>query len=88
MASHNNLCFPKIKNDFPYTPSTQDSLSHTDKQVEGSKIMCKVFLTTDPMTQRGLYDDESKFLGIFQSLRDAEQALGDLLNFCTIRFVR
>jgi len=50
--------------------------------------MCKVFLTTDPTTQRGLYDDESKFLGIFQSLRDAEQALGDLLNFCTIRFLR
>jgi len=50
--------------------------------------MCKVFLTTDPMTQRGLYDDEPKYLGIFQSLRDAEQALGDLLNFCTIRFLR
>lgn len=50
--------------------------------------MCKVFLTTDPQTHRGLYDDESKFLGIFQSVRDAELALGDLLNFCTIRFVR
>ncbi len=50
--------------------------------------MCKVFLTTDPITQRGLYDDESKCVGIFKSVRDAEQALGGLLNFCTIRFVR
>lgn len=50
--------------------------------------MCKVFLTTAPLTQRALYDSESKFLGVFQSILDAERILGDLLNFCSIRSVR
>lgn len=47
--------------------------------------MLKVFLTIDPQTRRGLYDSESKLLGIFQSINEAEHALGDLLNFCSIR---
>ncbi|HEX5362903.1 MAG TPA: hypothetical protein VFW59_01405 [Gallionella sp.] len=46
--------------------------------------MLKVFLTIDPQTLRGLYDDEAKLLGIFQSMSEAEDALGDMLNFCTI----
>lgn len=47
--------------------------------------MFKIFLTIDPHTRRGLYDSESKFLGVFQSINDAEKALGDMLNFCSIR---
>lgn len=46
--------------------------------------MLKVFLTIDPKTMRGLYDDEAKLLGVFQSMSEAEEALGDMLNFCTI----
>ncbi len=46
--------------------------------------MIKVFLTIDPQTLRGLHDDEAKLLGVFQSLIEAEKALGDMLNFCTI----
>jgi hypothetical protein len=49
--------------------------------------MLKVFLTTDPQTRRALYDDEAKLLGIFQSISEAEKALGDMLKFCTIRSV-
>jgi hypothetical protein len=47
--------------------------------------MLKIFLTTDPQTRRGLYDSESKCLGTFQSMHDAEVALGDMLHFCSIR---
>ncbi|MDD2699776.1 MAG: hypothetical protein PHH36_00930 [Sideroxydans sp.] len=47
--------------------------------------MVKIYLTTDPQTQRALYDSESRFLGLFQSMRAAYEALGDLLNYCTIR---
>jgi hypothetical protein len=47
--------------------------------------MMKVFLTRDPETGRGLYDDESKFLGAFQSLQEAFSSLGDLLRYCSIR---
>ena len=46
--------------------------------------MLKVFLTIDPQTLRALYDDEAKLLGVFQSMSEAEEALGDMLNFCTI----
>lgn len=46
--------------------------------------MLKVFLTIDPQTLRALYDDEAKLLGVFQSISEAEEALGDTLNFCTI----
>jgi hypothetical protein len=46
--------------------------------------MFKVFLTIDPQTMRALYDDEAKLLGIFQSMSEAEEALGDMLNFCSI----
>lgn len=48
--------------------------------------MLKIFLTKDPQTLRGLYDDESKLLGVFQSMSEAEEALGDMLNFCSIRY--
>lgn len=47
--------------------------------------MIKIFLTTDPATGRGLYDDESRLLGRFTSLKDAETELGDILRFCSIR---
>jgi len=46
--------------------------------------MLKVFLTTDPQTQRALYEDESKFLGSFPSMSEAEESLGNILNFCSI----
>ena len=49
--------------------------------------MFKIFLTTEPQTGRGLYDNEVKFLGIFRSLREADELLGGLLNFCSIRSV-
>jgi hypothetical protein len=49
--------------------------------------MFKIFLTTDPQTRRGLYDNEVKFLGIFKSMREADEALGKLLNFCSIRSI-
>lgn len=48
------------------------------------KVMLKVFLTIDPKTLRALYDDEAKLLGTFQSMSEAEEALGDMLNYCTI----
>jgi len=47
--------------------------------------MLKIFLTIDPQTRRGLYDSETKLLGTFQSLGEAEDALGKMLNFCSIR---
>ena len=47
--------------------------------------MLKVFLTIDPQSLRALYDDEAKLLGVFKSISEAEDALGDMLNFCTIR---
>lgn len=46
--------------------------------------MLKVFLTIDPQSLRALYDDEAKLLGVFKSISEAEDALGDMLNFCTI----
>lgn len=46
--------------------------------------MINIFLTTDPETGRALYDNETKFLGLFQSINDAEEALGDILKFCSI----
>lgn len=46
--------------------------------------MLKVFLTIDPQTLRGLYDDEAKLLGVFQSIDEAEEVLGEMLSFCTI----
>lgn len=48
--------------------------------------MLKIFLTIDPQTRRGLYDNESMLLGVFHSMGEAEAALGDMLNFCSIRF--
>lgn len=47
--------------------------------------MIKIFLTTDPVTGRGLHDDESRFLGTFQSVREAAQELGEIFRFCSIR---
>ena len=49
--------------------------------------MFKIFLTTDPQTRRGLYDSEVKFMGIFKSMREADDVLGELLNFCSIRSI-
>lgn len=46
--------------------------------------MIKVFLTIDPQTMRALFDDEAQLLGVFQSVSEAEEALGDMLNYCTI----
>jgi len=47
--------------------------------------MLRIFLTVDPQTHRGLYDNEATFLGAFKSMHEAEAMLGDLLNFCSIR---
>jgi hypothetical protein len=47
--------------------------------------MLKIFLTIDPQTRRGLYDSESTFLGAFHTMREAEELLGEMLNFCSIR---
>ncbi len=47
--------------------------------------MIKIFLTIDPATGRGLYDNESQLLGRFTCITDAETELGDLLRFCSIR---
>ena len=47
--------------------------------------MLKIFLTIDPETHRGLYDNEATFLGVFHSISEAEKTLGDILNFCSIR---
>lgn len=47
--------------------------------------MINIFLTTDPATGRGLYDDESLLLGKFNSVRDAQHELGDVLRYCSIR---
>jgi hypothetical protein len=49
--------------------------------------MFKIFLTTDPQTRRGLYDNEVRLLGVFQSMREADETLGELLRFCSIRCV-
>ncbi|MEW5904296.1 MAG: hypothetical protein AB1722_08150 [Pseudomonadota bacterium] len=50
--------------------------------------MYRIYLTTDPATQRALYDNESRLLGIFASMREAYESLGELLSFCTIRSAR
>lgn len=47
--------------------------------------MLKIYLTIDPQTRRGLYDNEAKFLGVFQSMNEAEKTLGEILNYCSIR---
>ncbi len=47
--------------------------------------MLKIFLTVDPQTHRGLYDNEATFLGTFTSINEAEATLGTMLNFCSIR---
>jgi len=47
--------------------------------------MINIFLTTDPLTGRGLHDDESRFLGTFQSVLEAANQLGDIFRFCSIR---
>jgi hypothetical protein len=48
-------------------------------------MMIKIFLTIDPDTGRALYDNESRLLGKFFSVAEAETTLGDLLRFCSIR---
>jgi hypothetical protein len=47
--------------------------------------MFRIYLTTDPETRRGLYDDEVRFMGVFRSLQEADEILGELLSFCSIR---
>ncbi len=49
--------------------------------------MIKIFLTTDPQTRRALYDSEAKFIGTFKSIHEANEALGELLKFCSIRCI-
>ncbi len=55
--------------------------------IQTEAIMFRIYLTTDPETRRGLYDDEVQFLGIFRSIREADEALGGLFCFCSIRSV-
>ncbi len=59
--------------------------SNADNPIKREAIMIKIFLTIDPATGRGLYDDESQLLGKFSSVTDAVTELGELLRFCTIR---
>ena len=59
--------------------------AHADNLVTWEANMIKIFLTVDPSSGRGLYDDEAQLLGRFTSVTDAESALGDLLRFCSIR---
>lgn len=47
--------------------------------------MIHIYLTTDPETGRGLYDDEARLLGRYISIDHAESELGDILRFCSIR---
>lgn len=47
--------------------------------------MINIYLTTDPDTGRGLYDDEARLLGRYLSIDHAESELGDILRFCSIR---
>lgn len=47
--------------------------------------MLRIFLTVDPETRRGLYDNEATFMGAFKSMIEAQETLGDILNFCSIR---
>jgi hypothetical protein len=47
--------------------------------------MIKIYLTTDPATGRGLYDNEARLLGRYTSIGHAESELGDILRFCSIR---
>jgi hypothetical protein len=47
--------------------------------------MYQVILVVDPATGRGLYKEEEKRLGVFGSLAQAAEVLGNLLNFCTIQ---
>jgi hypothetical protein len=56
-------------------------------KIQTEAIMFKVYLTTDPQTRRGLYDSEAKFMGIFRSMQEADEVLGELLSFCSIRSV-
>lgn len=49
--------------------------------------MLHVFLTKDPETLRGLYDSEAQLLGVFPSVGAAEEALGELLNYCSLRYL-
>ena len=57
---------------------------HVIEDEETSKV--RVYLTVDPETGRALYDDESKFMGVFDSVLDAAKQLGDdVLSFCNIK---
>lgn len=47
--------------------------------------MMAIFLTSDPVTGRALYDNEARLLGRFATLVDAEQELGELMRYCSIR---
>lgn len=48
--------------------------------------MFKVYLTVNPVTNCALYDDQRKFLGIFDSIPEAISQLGrDMVDrFCSI----
>jgi len=49
--------------------------------------MYAIYLTTDPDTGRGLYQDESKFMGKFETIQQAAESLGGLLRFCSINTI-
>ncbi len=46
--------------------------------------MVKVVLIRDPDTGRALYSNETKVLGIFDSVVEAAKHLGDMLKHCNI----
>lgn len=48
--------------------------------------MVKVYVSIDPKTGRALYRDEEEFLGAFESMFAAVQAIGqDFVRFCSFR---
>ena len=51
--------------------------------------MIKIILTVDPTTQRAMYADECKVLGVFADINTAVRELGDeiIRRFCSIRTV-
>ncbi len=46
--------------------------------------MVKIVLIRDPETGRALYAEETKVLGVFDSVVEASKHLGDLLKHCNI----
>jgi hypothetical protein len=49
--------------------------------------MVKIVLIQDPETGRALYSDETKVMGVFESVMAAKKELGALMSYCNIETV-